>query len=102
MKSIGLKIVPYLLIERYDRVVLDHQDHRLHQEDFCQALRVVSFRKYQSDRGPDFKSCFDLLYNHTTQPVKDRNALAALMVFNYLIGNMDAQGKNFSLLHRPM
>jgi serine/threonine-protein kinase HipA len=94
--------VPYLLIERYDRIVRDHQVHRLHQEDFCQALGIVSSRKYQSDGGPDFKSCFELLYNNTTQPVKDRNALAALMVFNYLIGNMDAHGKNFSLLHRPM
>jgi serine/threonine-protein kinase HipA len=93
--------VPYLLIERYDRIVRNHQVQRIHQEDFCQALGIVSARKYQSDGGPDFKACFDLLYN-TTQPVKDRNALAALMVFNYLIGNMDAHGKNFSLLHRPM
>lgn len=90
--------VPYLLIERYDRVVQDNQVQRIHQEDFCQALGIVSSRKYQNDGGPDFKACFDLLYN-TTQPVKDRNALAALMVFNYLIGNMDAHGKNFSLLH---
>jgi serine/threonine-protein kinase HipA len=93
--------VPYLLIERYDRIVQNNQVQRIHQEDFCQALGIVSGRKYQSDGGPDFKACFDLLYN-TTQPVKDRNALAALMVFNYLIGNMDAHGKNFSLLHRPM
>lgn len=92
---------PYLLIERYDRIVQDNQVQRIHQEDFCQALGIVSSRKYQNDGGPNFKACFDLLYN-TTQPVKDRNALAALMVFNYLIGNMDAHGKNFSLLHRPM
>jgi len=90
--------VPYLLIERYDREVSNNQVRRIHQEDFCQALGIVSAQKYQNEGGPDFTTCFDLLRN-TTQPVKDRNALAALMVFNYLIGNMDAHGKNFSLLH---
>lgn len=93
--------IPYLLIERYDRVVQGNRVQRIHQEDFCQALGVVSARKYQHDGGPDIKACFDLLHN-TTQPVRDRNALAALMVFNYLIGNMDAHGKNFSLLHQSM
>jgi serine/threonine-protein kinase HipA len=93
--------IPYLLIERYDRIVQDNQVQRIHQEDFCQALGVASARKYQHDGGPDFKACFDLL-SSTTQPVRDRNVLAALMVFNTLIGNMDAHGKNFSLLHQPM
>lgn len=89
---------PYLLIERYDRVIKDNKVSRIHQEDFCQALGVVTAKKYQSDGGPDFKACFDLLRN-TNQPAKDRNMLASLMVFNYLIGNTDAHGKNFSLLH---
>jgi serine/threonine-protein kinase HipA len=93
--------IPYLLIERYDRIVSDNRVQRIHQEDFCQALGIVSARKYQHDGGPDIKACFDLLYN-TTQPVRDRNALASLMVFNYLIGNMDAHGKNFSVLHQPL
>ncbi len=89
---------PYLLIERYDRLVQNNKVSRIHQEDFCQALGFVTAKKYQNDGGPDFKACFDLLRN-TSQPVKDRNTLASLMVFNYLIGNMDAHGKNFSLLH---
>lgn len=88
---------PYLLVERYDRVVLDQLVRRIHQEDFCQALGVVSSRKYQNEGGPDFKVCFDLL-KATTQPVKTRNELARLMIFNYLIGNMDAHAKNFSIL----
>lgn len=88
---------PYLLIERYDRQIENLTVRRVHQEDFCQALGILSSDKYQSEGGPDFKACFELLRN-TTQPVKDRNALANLMVFNYLIGNMDAHGKNFSLL----
>ncbi len=94
------KEIPYLLIQRYDRIVQNNHVVRVHQEDFCQALGINSAIKYQNQGGPNFKACFDLLRN-TTQPVKDRNALAALMVFNYFIGNMDAHGKNFSLLHHP-
>lgn len=38
-----------LLIERYDRIVDNQgQRRRLHQEDFCQALGVVSEMKYQN------------------------------------------------------
>lgn len=36
---------------------------------------------------------------NTTQPAVDRNRLAQLIIFNYLISNLDAHGKNFSLLH---
>jgi serine/threonine-protein kinase HipA len=88
----------YLLVERYDRLVQNNKVSRIHQEDFCQALGCVSAKKYQNDGGPGFQSCFDLLRN-TSQPVKDRNILASLMIFNYMIGNTDAHGKNFSLLH---
>lgn len=93
-----LKDISYLLIERYDRRIQNNNVERIHQEDFCQALGVTSAKKYQSDGGPGIKDCFDLLQN-TTQPAIDRNMLAAGIVFNFLICNMDAHGKNFSLLH---
>lgn len=92
------KEISYLLVERYDRRIQDNQITRIHQEDFCQALGIVSARKYQNEGGPGFKDCFNLL-NDTTQPAINRNKLAAAIVFNFLIGNMDAHGKNFSLLH---
>jgi serine/threonine-protein kinase HipA len=92
------KETPYLLIERYDRIIKNDKVSRIHQEDFCQASGFVTAKKYQNDGGPSFQTCFDLLRN-TGQPVKDRNNLALLMVFNYFIGNTDAHGKNFSLLH---
>lgn len=91
--------VPFLLVARYDRKVLgDGRLRRVHQEDFCQALGVPSALKYQADGGPGLVDCFDLL-RRTTRPVADRNRLIELVVFNYLIGNRDAHGKNFSLLH---
>ncbi len=95
-----IKDTSFLLIERYDRKIIDNEVERIHQEDFCQALGVVSIKKYQSEGGPGFKEVFNLLSN-TTQPAIDRNKLAAALVFNYLIGNMDAHGKNFSLLYKP-
>jgi serine/threonine-protein kinase HipA len=61
-------------------------------------LGIPSKNKYQNDGGPGFKDCFDLL-KKTTRPAIDRNMLAKALVFNYLIGNTDAHGKNFSLLH---
>lgn len=93
-----IKDITFLLIERYDRCLQNNCIERIHQEDFCQALGVSSIRKYQNEGGPGFKECFELLKN-TTQPAIDRNLLASAVVFNYLICNMDAHSKNFSLLH---
>lgn len=90
----------FLLIERYDRKYLrSGKLHRIHQEDFCQALGIISTNKYQADGGPGFKESFGLLVN-SKQPAVDRNQLLSYVIFNYLIGNSDAHGKNFSLLHQ--
>jgi serine/threonine-protein kinase HipA len=94
-----VKNIPYLLIERYDRNLKNNQVERIHQEDFCQALSIPVTHKYQNEGGPSFKQCFDLLKN-TTRPANNVNNFATAMVFNYLTGNMDAHGKNFSLLHK--
>lgn len=93
-----LKDTAYLLVERYDRHIQNGFVSRIHQIDFCQALGFPSIRKYQNEGGPSLKDSFDLL-KQSMQPAVDRNALAAGVVFNYLIGNMDAHAKNFSLLH---
>ena len=43
---------PFLLVERYDRVVdAQGRRQRLHQEDFCQALGVTPEMKYQNEGG---------------------------------------------------
>lgn len=90
----------YLLIERYDRqrVRETRKIQRVHQEDFCQALAIPSKKKYQEDGGPKLQDCFELL-NNTSVPAKERLTLLTAVIFNYLAGNMDAHGKNFSLLH---
>ena len=90
----------FLLIARYDRTVDAYgQTHRLHQEDFCQALGVDSERKYASEGGPTFKICFELLRRVCARPAIDVLKLLDAAIFNVLIGNCDAHGKNFSLLY---
>src|ERR1043166_7065520 len=46
-----------------------------------------------------FKQCFTLLRNLSTAPVIDLANLLDAAIFNYLIGNNDAHGKNFSLVY---
>ncbi len=93
-----LKDISYLLIQRYDRAITDKTIQRIHQEDFCQALSIISTRKYQNEGGPGFTQCFNLI-DQTSTPAKARDQLINMIIFNFLIGNMDAHGKNFSLLH---
>lgn len=95
MKRAGKEM--FLLVERFDRNY-DGASRilRLHQEDFCQAL---GFReKYQQLGGPGFKDSFELLMQ-TRIPILDRDLLMRAVVFNYLIGNNDAHGKNFAILY---
>lgn len=90
----------FLLVERYDRIVDSHGcRQRLHQEDFCQALGVVSENKYQNEGGPDLALCFDLVRRVTRPSAPHVLRLLDYVIFNALIGNHDAHGKNFSLLY---
>ncbi len=95
--------VEYLLVERYDRTRSQGPERvtleRLHQEDFCQALGIVSEHKYQKEGGPSLKQCFALLREVSSAPVLDLARLLDAVIFNFLVGNNDAHGKNFSLLY---
>jgi len=92
---------PYLLITRFDRRFDENgQAQRLHQEDFCQALGIPPERKYASEGGPTLKTSFELLRNAVTQPAGAVLGLLDAVIFNIIVGNADAHGKNFSLLYR--
>jgi len=91
---------PFLLIERYDRVVdASGRRRRLHQEDFCQALGVLPAMKYEHEGGPGLARCFDLL-RRATRPMRPQILrLFDDVVFNALIGNHVVHAGNFSLLY---
>ena len=108
--AVGLAVAPveprvarerrFLLIERYDRTVgSDGRVRRVHQEDFCQALAFAPERKYASEGGPTLKDCFGLLRRISARPAVDVLTLLDAVIFNLIVGNADAHGKNFSILH---
>ncbi len=93
------RALPFLLIERYDRAPDESgRIRRVHQEDFCQALAIPPERKYQGEGGPSLAQCFGLL-DACARPALDRLELLRRVLFNFLVGNADAHGKNFALLH---
>lgn len=91
--------IPYLLVKRYDRVQTDQGIQRVHQEDFCQAMGINPEMKYQREGGPQMSECFGLVRGLSSLPVIDIKALLQGILFNVIIGNNDAHGKNFSLLY---
>ena len=91
---------PFLLVERYDRYCdADGVVRRIHQEDFCQALGVPPETKYASEGGPTFRDCFELLRRVSERPGPDIAKLLDAAIFNLIVGNADAHGKNFSILY---
>ena len=112
-KSIGLNVanterlefsgIPCLLVERYDRTVPPESGEvkRIHQEDFCQALGRMPYQKYQTDGGPLAREIVRLLRSGwSTSPAKDVLAFVDLVIYNAIIGNADAHGKNYSILYK--
>ena len=90
----------FLLVERYDRRIDENgRRQRIHQEDFCQALSIVPEMKYQNEGGLDLAQCFELVRRITRPSAPQVLRLLDFVIFNALIGNHDAHGKNFSLLY---
>lgn len=100
--SIGWsKTAPYFLVERYDRKKQENGTiSRLHQEDFCQALGILPELKYEREGGATISGCQSLLRKFSAKPASDQKEFLNRVIFNYLIGNADAHGKNFSLLYK--
>jgi len=88
------------VIERYDRINDGNFIQRLHQEDFCQALGIMSTSKYQNDGGPGIADIFNTITKVCTVPVLESQKFLRYVIFNYLIGNCDSHGKNYSLLYK--
>ena len=89
----------YLEIERYDRQIISGKYVRIHQEDFCQVLGVLSNKKYQDEGGPGIKNVVKAINEFNAEPAKDMLRFLQLIVFNFLIGNADAHAKNLSILN---
>jgi serine/threonine-protein kinase HipA len=87
-----------LVVERYDRVVHDDGSvERVHQEDMCQARGIPPVKKYQEDGGPSLRTIADVV--QTAAEPQAVETLLRMTTVNVLVGNGDAHGKNFSILH---
>ena len=101
---------PVLLVRRFDRRVADGRVQRLHVVDGCQALGHAVAMKYERNYGdaPDVRNIrdgvslprlFALLDAHSPAPIADRIALLRWAIFQVLVGNTDAHGKNVSFFY---
>ena len=84
-----------LVAHRYDRVGM----RRIHQEDMCQALGILPENKYEEDGGPGIRNTAEVIRKFSSAPGEDMRRFAEIIVFNYIVGNCDSHGKNYSLLH---
>jgi serine/threonine-protein kinase HipA len=92
---------PCIVVQRYDRNIgADGSVTRVHQEDFCQALGFPPERKYQQEGGPLLRDCIGLFREWSTVAALDIRDFLDGLIFNVLIGNADAHGKNYSILYR--
>ena len=94
-----------LVVSRFDRFTDDDGNvGRIHQEDSCQALNRdpeanQGQGKYEHAGGPRLSQLAEILDRHAANPVDELVRLAAAVVFNTVVGNADAHGKNMSFLH---
>lgn len=84
--------------ERFDRWTDSEGVHRLHQEDFCQLLRVDPRHKYEKLGGPGIAESLKLLRDLSLSAADTLEFLRRI-IFIFLVGNGDAHGKNFSVLY---
>lgn len=92
---------PLYVVQRYDRSVSpDGQVRRGHQIDLCQLLGKSPAYKYEEDGGVTLTQTFRASAA-LRQPAVARLHLLRWLVYNYLIGNSDAHGKNVSFLVGP-
>ena len=73
---------------------------RLHQEDFCQALGIMSTSKYQNDGGPGIVEIFNTILKVCRVLALESQKFLRYVLFNYVMGNCDSHGKYYPLLYK--
>ncbi|GAA0308272.1 HipA domain-containing protein [Rhodovulum strictum] len=91
-----------LLVARFDRRLDGNVVHRVHQEDFCQALGFGHWLKYERNGGEGrafTAGAIGRLLDATRVPAKARQAFFEITLVNLVLGNSDNHAKNHALLH---
>lgn len=91
-----------LLVARFDRRLDGEHIHRIHQEDFCQALGLGERLKYERNgvlpRAFTAEAVGGLL-KKARLPGEARIAFFEITIANILLGNSDNHAKNHALLY---
>jgi serine/threonine-protein kinase HipA len=87
-----------IVVERYDRLRTEVGIRRVHQEDICQALAILSTPKYQNGGGPGISDIVRLLRTYSGDSQQDIDTFIDSVAFNWLIVGTDAYAKNYALL----
>lgn len=102
---------PVLLVERFDRKVISSaKTQRIHIIDGCQMLNLFAFEKYERSHGSgrdvahyregaSLKKTFTLA-SLCSSPAAQTLKLIRWTIYNLLISNFDAHGKNISFYIR--
>lgn len=88
-----------IAVERFDRIEVNGEFHRIHQEDMCQALSVMPDAKYQKDGGPGGAAIIGKVLGASSQADHDKGRFMQAWLFNFVMAGTDAHGKNYSVLH---
>lgn len=86
-----------IVVERFDRVVLEGEVRRIHQEDFCQVLSIPPIYKYESDGGPSAAHLIRMLRERASDAQRDVARIVDALIFNWLVGGTDGHAKNYSV-----
>ncbi len=87
-----------IVVERFDRALIEGRWLRIHQEDFCQALTIKPEDKYQKDGGPSPSAIFNLIREYSSKAQDDVKNFLRALIFNYLIAGTDGHAKNYGML----
>lgn len=108
LRSLGLEVVgtehrefggrPAIVVERFDRLrAVDGTVRRLHQEDLCQALGLVS--AYERRGGPTARDISDFLRGRIG--AESNRRFVEALIANYALGAPDGHARNYSILLLP-
>lgn len=91
-----------LLVTRFDRRITGAMVHRLHQEDFAQALGLGPHLKYERNGTGSRRfsvAAIGRILAATDNPGRARQAFLEVTLTNLALGNTDNHAKNHALLY---
>ncbi len=87
-----------LIVERYDRDLIDRRWRRMHQEDFGQALGLPPEKRSHASGGPGVEDMSRLLRSAARDPQESLSRLASGLIWAWLTADIDAHARNYAVI----